>query len=169
VLLVVALAAVLFPACSSKHDAANETLGDCVPTADAACTARPPGGGSNGGTFDGSADGAFDAGTDAEFALADGGSACGIADTFLVANQACLQCIQTNSFCCTADLNCTSTAGCTDLLQCVERCPNPGSSTCLASCPTTLTATQVYLDFALCLQTQCSACPVLPQTVVSDI
>jgi hypothetical protein len=162
------LAAALVPACSSKTNPSTDTLGDCVRTGDASCTLSPPGGGSSAGNPDGATDAG--AGSDGEPAFDAG--LCGTADTLLVtANAACIQCIQT-SLCCNSDLNCTQTAGCTALLQCVESCSQPGSSTCLAACPSNgvTPAMSAYLSFAQCLQQQCSAsCPVLPTSVLGDI
>jgi hypothetical protein len=150
-------------ACTS-HDTQNlpPELGGCVPTGDAGCD-HPGGGLGSGGTGEGGTGTALDAGTSA-----DGAASCGQAGSLVTtSNNTCVPCITTS--CCQADTACSAVPACLALLQCVQGCQS-GDSVCFDNCenlqPIGISA---YIDFANCMQSDCSPeCPNLPTQPTGD-
>ncbi len=164
----VALGVSLFlGACASKSKAPTDTLGDCVPAADAACTVTASGGSIDRPAGDASAN--HDGDSDGGGTARGDGSSCGTADALLNANAACVQCIDT--FCCQIDTTCSLSPGCFGIVACVEnQACQPGDGRCVQNCEAPYGAVDIgtYETFASCLQTSCPGCPALQQSTLGD-
>jgi hypothetical protein len=149
----VPLCLVLLAACSSSSSQ-PAVLGDCVGTADAACSPSMSGGG-GGGHGDGGGTTSEDGGGE----IADAES-CGTAGSVLnAANSQCQVCLSTS--CCLAAASCTG--------QCLSliTCPTGAIASCEATYPQGITA---YNDLGSCIAQSCSTqCPTLPVSTTGDI
>jgi hypothetical protein len=142
---------------------------DCNGRPDAACSVPPTGGGETTPP-----NGTNDSGSMVVIVVQnDGAATCGEAETVLTSAAAtCVPCIEsgtgssTRTSCCSASMACSADATCLSILQCAAACP-VGNVGCIDGCETTRnlatpTGATNFVDFAQCLQQNCSPqCPTL--------
>jgi hypothetical protein len=131
--------------------------GDCFSDAGAGCFGGSPGGAGGGVPVDGST---------APDSASGSGSACGITETLLAAEDSgCPTCVE--QYCCSEDEAC-STGDCYSLVECmISQCQTGTASTgtCAGNCENSYaTGAGDYAALASCLAQSCSPspCPVLP-------